>query len=154
MKNSKTRLVILILIVAAVAGIIIYPNVVNKVEQDPQELSPAALLEEVMSHRQTTVLVFSYDAECCPGTQEFFAAYKEDVCHAMEPFSDKVQFVWINAGVENKAWQDEIAAIARQYSVTHLPSLLVINTAGETIELIVGSFDENQLHLILEGEVE
>lgn len=72
----------------------------------------------------------------------------------MEPFSDKVQFVWINAGVENKAWQDEIAAIARQYSVTHLPSLLVINAAGETIELIVGSFDENQLHLILEGEVE
>ena len=85
MKNSKTRLVILILIVAAVAGIIIYPNVVNKIEQDPQEFSPAALLEEVMSHRQTTVLVFSYDAECCPGTQEFFAAYKEDVYHAMEP---------------------------------------------------------------------
>jgi len=66
-------------------GIIIYPNVVNKIEQDPQEFSPAALLEEVMSHRQTTVLVFSYDAECCPGTQEFFAAYKEDVYHAMEP---------------------------------------------------------------------
>lgn len=154
MKNSKTKLVLLIVIVAAAAGMIIYPNVVKRVDQAPPELSPAAMIEQALAHRQTTVLVISYDAECCPGTQEFFAAYKEDVYRAMKPFSDKVQFVWINAGVENKAWQDEIMVIARRYSVTHLPSLLVINSAGEAVELIVGPFEDNQLHLILEGEVE
>ncbi len=154
MKNSKIKLLILIVIVAAAAGMIIYPNLVKRADGEIPELSPAVLLEQALSHKQPTVVAFSYDAECCPGNEEFFAAYKEDVYRAVEPFSEKVQLVWINAGVESKLWQDEITTIARQYSITHLPSLLVLSDTGEEIEVFVGLIEDEQLHLILESEVE
>jgi hypothetical protein len=154
MKQFKSKKWFLALVIIAAAGIILYPHLGNNDESEPGPtgLSPTAMVDQALGKGRNVVVAFSYDAECCPGTEEFFKAYKESVFNVLNQFQEDAQLVWLNVGTPQKQDQEEMTALAGQYGVEYLPSLLILNSVGETIDIIVGPLNEQQLREALSGE--
>lgn len=156
LKGSKKWF--LALVILAAAGIILYPQLFGNRnagdEPGPENAagSPLRMVREALDIGKIVVVAFSYDAECCPGTQEFFETYKESVLNILNQHREEAQLIWLNVGTTDKQEQEEMMALAGQYGVEYLPSLLILNPEGETIEIIVGPLDDQHLIDILTGE--
>ena len=158
MKLRGSKKWFLVLIIIAAAGIILYPqlfgnrNTVNEPGPGNRAFSPSLMVSEALDKGKIVVVAFSYDAECCPGTEEFFIAYKESVLNVLNQYREEAQLVWLNVGTPQKQDQEEMMVLAGQYGVEYLPSLLILNSAGETIDILAGPVEEEQLNEALSGE--
>ncbi len=158
MKLTGSKKWFLFLVIITAAGIILYPQLFgnrsagNGPAPGITTLSPSMMVSEALDKGKIVVVAFSYDAECCPGTEEFFEAYKESVFNVLNQYQEEARLVWLNVGTPQKQDQEEMMDLAGQYGVEYLPSLLILNSVGETIEIIIGPLDEQQLREALSGE--
>mgnify|MGYP001205251358 FL=1 len=155
--SKRLRIGFLILVIAAVAVLMVWPYLAKGKDSEDEPVStpetPRAALDQALTGDRVVILVFSYDSQCCPSTEPFFSAYKKSVYESAGAFGEDVQLVWVNTGVESPEEQQEIQEIAREYEVTYIPTLLVIDKNKQVVESLVGPFDAALFEEIVRREV-
>lgn len=105
------------------------------------------LLEEAFAVDKPLAVVFTYGAECCPSTEAFYSVYDLEMRLTLAKFD--IESVWLNVGVESKADQEEILALTRRYSVTQVPSLLILDKDRVKVGLIEGELNQEDAENLL-----
>ena len=156
--SKRLRIGFLVLVIAAAAALMAWPYLAKDKDSEDDPVStpetPRAALDQALTGDRVVILVFSFDSECCPSTEPFFSAYKKSVYESAGTFGEDVQLVWVNTGVESPEEQQEIQEMAREYGVTHIPALLVIDKNKQVVESLVGPFDAALFEEIVRREVE
>ena len=101
-----------------------------------------------------SMLVFSYDADCCPGTKAFFEEYNAAAKKLMEEYKSKFNVLFINIGILDKANMETAVEIATQNEFLNLPSILLLDSTGKSYKVIEGQFDEAEVKKILDGMID
>ena len=107
--------------------------------------------EKILKSGKPSIIVFSYDADCCASTKKFFDEYNKKALGLMEDYQDRFDTLFINTGILNEKDMDTALDIASKNEVTTLPSILILNSAGEAYEVIGGPFEESLVKNILDG---
>lgn len=107
--------------------------------------------EKILKSGKPSIIVFSYDADCCASTKMFFDDYNKKALGLMEDYKDRFDTLFINTGILNEKDMDTALDIASKNEVLTLPSILILNSAGKTYEVIGGPFEESLVKNILDG---
>lgn len=107
--------------------------------------------EKILKSGKPSIIVFSCDADCCEKTRIFFDDYNKKVFALMEENKDKFDTLFINTGILDKKDMDTALDIASKNEVLTLPSILILDSAGEAYEVIGGQFEESLVKNILDG---
>lgn len=99
----------------------------------------------IENNKKPTMLVFSYDADCCPSTKKFFDDYNEKINKVAKEYRDKLNYIFINTGIVNENEKKQVIEIAKHYDIDYLPSIVLLNHNGEMLKIIVNDFDEQEL---------
>lgn len=98
-----------------------------------------------------SILVFSYDADCCATTKAFFDNYNGMAKKLMEEYKNKFNTLFINTGILDKNNMDTVIEIAAQNEILNLPSVLILDKTGKSYKVVEGLFDEADVKQILDG---
>jgi len=98
-----------------------------------------------------SILVFSYDADCCATTKAFFDNYNGIAKKILEGYNGKFNTLFINTGILDKNNMDTVIEIATQNEILNLPSILILDSSGKPYKVIGGVFDEAEVKQILDG---
>ena len=60
------------------------------------------LVNESLTPGKAAVLVFTYNADCCPSTKEYFEKHKAVVRNLEQKYSAKANFIWIDIAYYNE----------------------------------------------------
>ncbi len=120
----------------------------NSKEQDN---SLKGIYNRFIASGKPSILIFSYDADCCPGTKAFFDSYNASAKKVMEEYKAKFNVLFINIGILDKTNMETAFEIAKQNGVLNLPSILILDSSGKTYKVIEGVYDEAEIRSILDG---
>ncbi len=179
--SKKTRtilLIILLLVVAVIASRSLWQGqgtagktavsgeygsnaVDNSKATPPQQLNqkpvPGSALSDIVNAAigkgKSAVLVFTYDADCCPSTKEYFEKHRTAVKGLEQKYSAKVNFVWIDVARYGETEKDSLVSIAKKYGVSAIPALVLIDAKGEPLPAVLGEINEKTIAGKLEGLV-
>jgi len=107
--------------------------------------------EKILKSGKPSIIVFSYNADCCASTKMFFDDYNKKALDLMEDYKDRFDTLFINTGILDEKDMDSVLDIASKNEVLTLPSILILNSAGKTYEVIGGPFEESLIKNILDG---
>jgi len=106
--------------------------------------------EKILNSGRPSIIVFSYDGDCCASTKKFFDEYNKKAMDLMEDYKDRFDTMFINTGILNEKDMDTALDIASNSEGVTLPSILILDSAGKVYEVISGSFEESFIKNILE----
>ena len=118
-------------------------------EEDPNSLK--SIYQRFIESGKPSILVFSYDADCCATTKAFFDNYNGAAKKILEQYNSKFNTLFINTGILDKNNMNTVVEIASQNKVLNLPSILVLDKTGKTYKVIEGPFDEIEAKKVLDG---
>ncbi|MBE3093194.1 MAG: hypothetical protein IMZ60_00050 [Actinobacteria bacterium] len=98
-----------------------------------------------------SILVFSYDADCCATTKAFFDDYNGTAKKILEDYKNKFNTLFINTGILDKNNMNTVIEIASQNEVINLPSILVLDKTGKAYKVIEGPFNDAEARKVLDG---
>jgi len=148
MKNQQQKTFILIALAVIVMFLLARPIIFQKNTESAAK-PVKQLLEEAYAVDKPLAIIFTYNAECCPGTEDFFMAYEKEVLLTLDKYKG-IEPVWLNVGVESKVDQDEIMIIAQEYEVSQVPSMLILDNNRKKIGLIMGEFNAQEAESLLQ----
>ena len=136
-------------------------TIVEKEQTNSEEISDEPSEEEPYSLRSTyqsfiesgkpSILVFSYDADCCASTKAFFDDYNGMAKKLLEEYKSKYNTLFINIGILDENNMSTAIEIAAQYEALNMPSILILDKTGKAYKVIEGLFDEAEVKQILDG---
>lgn len=136
-------------------------TIVEKEQTNSEESSDKPSEEEPDSLRSThqsfiesgkpSILVFSYDADCCASTKAFFDDYNGMAKKLLEEYKSKYNTLFINIGILDENNMSTAIEIAAQYEALNMPSILILDKTGKAYKVIEGLFDEAEVKQILDG---
>ena len=109
------------------------------------------IYEHFIKSGKPSILIFSYDADCCPGTEAFFEEYNAKAMNLLESYSGIFNAVFINIGILDKTNMNTVTELAVKYEVLNMPSLLILDVSGQSHVVIDGEFNEDEVKKILDG---
>lgn len=99
------------------------------------------------------VLVFTYNADCCPGTKEFFEKHSAAVKRLEKKYSAGVGFIWIDVAHYSEVDEKGLISTAKKYGVSGIPFVVLIDAKGNPISVFPGELNEKSVDARLEGLV-
>ena len=118
-------------------------------EEDPNSLK--SIYQRFIESGKPSILVFSYDADCCATTKAFFDDYNGAAKKILEEYNSKFNTLFINTGILDKNNMNTVVEIASQNKVLNLPSILILDKTGKNYKVIEGPFDEIEAKKVLDG---
>jgi len=118
-------------------------------EEDPNSLKN--IYQRFIESGKPSILVFSYDADCCAATKAFFDDYNGAAKKILEEYNSKFNTLFINTGILDKNNMNTVVEIASQNKVLNLPSILILDKTGKAYKVIEGPFDEIEAKKVLDG---
>jgi len=118
-------------------------------EEDPNSLK--SIYQRFIESGKPSILVFSYDADCCATTKAFFDDYNGAAKKILEQYNSKFNTLFINTGILDKNNMDTVVEIASQNKVLNLPSILILDKTGKAYKVIEGPFDKIEAKKVLDG---
>ena len=118
-------------------------------EEDPNSLKN--IYQRFIESGKPSILVFSYDADCCATTKAFFDNYNGIAKKILEGYNGKFNTLFINTGILDKNNMNTVIEIATQNEILNLPSILILDSSGKPYKVIEGVFDEAEVKQILDG---
>ena len=97
-----------------------------------------------------SIIIFSYDADCCENTKKFFDEYNSMARKLMKNYEGKFISLFINTGTLKDEDENTLIAIAKENGVSQIPSILIKDSSWKPIEVIEGPFDYNEVKKILD----
>ncbi len=107
--------------------------------------------EEILKSGKPSIIVFSYDAECCESTKIFFENYNKKAFEIINANKEKFDTLFINTGILGKEDMEAALKIAEDNGVVNLPSILILDSKGKPYKVIGGIFEESEINKALEG---
>ncbi|NSW93018.1 MAG: hypothetical protein HPY74_20655 [Firmicutes bacterium] len=125
---------------------------------DPKQISDSnadlkTQYEYIKSCNKPSIIVFSYDADCCPGTKQFFDEYNSKVKKLIKDYEGKFEGLFINIGVLTTDDQKLLEEIAKDNGASILPSFVIRDANGKPQKLVEGPFDEKEVRKFMDGMV-
>ncbi|PKM51900.1 MAG: hypothetical protein CVV02_04625 [Firmicutes bacterium HGW-Firmicutes-7] len=122
----------------------------NQIDQGFIKLSLEEQYKYINDQPMPTMIVFSYDADCCESTKKFFDEYNLKARQLMLEYEDQLEVLFINTGLIASEEENEmLMKIANDYEVSTLPSILIRNGKGEKVKVIEGPFDFEEVKNVL-----
>ena len=118
-------------------------------EEDPNSLK--SIYQRFIESGKPSILIFSYDADCCATTKAFFDNYNGMAKKILEDYNGKFNTLFINTGILDKNNMNTVIEIATQNEILNLPSILILDSSGKPYKVIEGVFDEAEVKQILDG---
>lgn len=137
--SDNQKKVLLSALFLAVAFLLFRPYFTNDVAAEPG-IPVREMLDVAFAMESPVAVVFSYGAECCPSTEQFFQMYEIRVGALLRARSE-IKGVWLNVGAESQADQDAILSLAERYGVTQVPSLIILDKDQQLVALLQGEPD-------------
>jgi hypothetical protein len=148
--TNAQRKVVLTFIILVVAVLLVRPYLQKSAAGSNEPV--AVILQEAFENSKPLALIFTYDADCCPDTEEFFKDWAQQVSMLLAQYI-QINAVWLNVGSESPDDQQAIMKIARDYEVTHIPTLLLLDWEKQKVDLFVGEFDRDEVLTAMERAV-
>ena len=123
----------------------------NTNSSEEKDNSLKGIYERFIESGKPSILVFSYDADCCATTKEFFDNYNGMAKKILEDYNGKFNTLFINTGILDKNNMNTVIEIATQNEILNLPSILILDSSGKPYKVIEGVFDEAEVKQILDG---
>lgn len=111
------------------------------------------MVNSALGQGKPAVLVFTYNADCCPDTKEFFDKHRAAVKNIEREFSARANFVWIDVAIYNVVDGEGLNNLAKKYGVTAIPALVLVGADGKLLPVILGELDEKSVADKLAGLV-
>lgn len=111
------------------------------------------LVNAALAPKKPVALVFTYNADCCPTTKEYFDKHRSSVKNLEKKYAQSVNFVWIDIAYYDEHDREGLNSIARKYGVTAVPALVLIDSRGNSQPVIMGEIDEKSVAGKLAGMV-
>ena len=118
-----------------------------------QPIHLASIYASFKQSKKPSVIVFSYDAECCETTKAFFQDYNSKAKAFLEKQKNKLNTLFVNTGTMNEQQVSEFLEIAQETSMTEVPCVLLLDSSGKPVEIISGPFDAAAVSKAAEGLV-
>lgn len=99
------------------------------------------LISKNINEEKPAVLVFTYEADCCPSTREYFDRHKQTVQELESKYKNYVNFTWIDIAFYQETEREALMELANKYSVTSIPALVLVGKDGQADAPIVGEID-------------
>jgi thioredoxin-related protein len=123
-------------------------------KKDISSLSLEEQYKSITSSSKPSIIVFSYDADCCETTKKFFNAYNTKAKQLMKEYENKVGTLFINTGTVTEDKENEVLSkIANDNNVSILPSILILDANGDKIKVFEGTLDNKEVRKILDEVV-
>ena len=144
-KWMKKNLWIIIGVIAVFVGVIIAKELVLKKEvkesmtgADPYTFKDD--LDKAIALGKPVILAFSFEADCCPGTKKFFNDYNLQIKQLFSEYEGRATGFFINTGNLKEETRDLLMEVAKRYQVQQIPSLIILDGAGEKHYQVEGPF--------------
>ena len=112
---------------------------------DEEDNSLKGIYERFLESGKPSILVFSYDADCCASTKAFFDNYNGMAKKIIEEYNGQFNTLFINTGILDKNNMNTVIEIATQHEILNLPSILILDKAGKPYKVVEGLFDEAEV---------
>ncbi len=156
MKNKSV--IVLVLVVLVVGGIALAQSL-NKGRQDGDPAvsssstsSPSSAQENLdnlvagaLNGKKPAMLVFTYEADCCPSTREYFNQHKLTVQELESKYKHYVNFAWIDVAFYQETERRALMKLAKKYSVASIPAVILIGKDGQASSPIIGEIDSDEM---------
>lgn len=109
--------------------------------------------EQIKKCGKPSIVIFSYDGDCCENTKRFFDEYNNKAKMLISDYENKVNGVFINTGALSEKDNDVLAKIAKENKVNNLPFILIMDKTGEIFKVIEGKFEDEEVRKIIDGMV-
>jgi hypothetical protein len=107
--------------------------------------------KRVINSSKPSIIVFSYDADCCETTKKFFNEYNAKAKRLTKDYESRFETLFINTGIIKEGQEEEILkSIAKENGVKNLPSLLILDEKDKRVKVIEGDFDDKEVRMLLE----
>jgi hypothetical protein len=130
-------------------------SVENDSEEEKEERKAKrdleTIYEGILKSGKPSIIVFSYDAECCESTRIFFENYNKKAFEVINANKEKFDTLFINTGILGKEDIETALKIAEDNGVVDLPSILILDPKGKPYKVISGIFEESEINKALEG---
>lgn len=97
-----------------------------------------------------SIIIFSYDADCCENTKKFFNEYNNKVKQLTKDYDKKFNVMFINTGILKEDDKDMLMKIAKENGTSQLPAISIRDSKGTVIKIIEGVFDAKEVRKILD----
>lgn len=155
---KKKNLIITAAVVAIILSIILVKEVFIKknsvqIEQTTtsEDIDYTKRYEQIKKSGKPSIIVFSYEGQCCPGTKRFLQMYNNSVLSIFDLFKDKIKSLFINTGSLSVEQKKDVVKIAKQIGARRLPSMVILDKTGKVYKSFLGRFNENDVKNIIKG---
>jgi len=97
------------------------------------------------------LVVFSYEGQCCESTRLLLEKYNKQVKGIIEEYKNKIGSLYIDVEKANAQDNEGLSKIAGENKVAQIPSLLIVDAAGNKKELFSGEFQREKVINILKS---
>ncbi|MCG9478953.1 MAG: hypothetical protein K9H14_01945 [Actinomycetia bacterium] len=122
----------------------------KEAQTQEESLSLKQYYDQILNSEKPSIIVFSYDAECCESTRIFFENYNHQAYDIMEKYQDSFNTLFINTGILSSEDMQTALEIAKDKGAVALPSLLVLDSQGQAYEVFEGTFQTEEVETVLE----
>ncbi|MFO7928606.1 MAG: hypothetical protein ACQEP5_09835 [Actinomycetota bacterium] len=133
-------------------------SVENDSEEEKEESKAnrdlETIYEEILKSGKPSIIVFSYDAECCESTRIFFENYNKKALEIINANKEKFDTLFINTGILGKEDMETALKIAEDNRVVNLPSILILDPKGKPYKVISDIFEESEINKGLEEVID
>jgi len=154
---GKRNISIIIGVLVLIVGLFVVKGIFKPNSKDAsggENLKLQTAYEKINSSEKPSIIVFSYDADCCPSTKQFFDEYNKKARQLMKDYEKQFETLFINTGILEEKDQQVLIDIAKENGVSRLPSILLRDSSGKPFKVIEGPFDDTEVRKIMDGMVE
>jgi len=152
----KKKKIINILLVALLLITLYFLFIINgcsssNTSSEEETNSLKNIYQRFIESGKPSILVFSYDADCCASTKAFFDNYNGMAKKILEDYKSKFNTLFINIGILDKNNMNTAIDIATQNEVLNLLSILILDKTGKVYKVIEGPFNDDEVRKVLDG---
>lgn len=152
---TKRNITIVAIVFLAVIIMFSAKIIIGRGKDVPKNIKELTLEEQysrINNSVKPSIIIFSYDADCCESTKKFFNDYNSNAKKLMKDYNNKFETLFINTGViESEKENKVLEKIAKDNEVSKLPSILVRDSKGKKIKVFEGTFDDKEIRKVLDG---
>ncbi len=127
-------------------------TVSNQSENSSQATSgnPAQVKSEENSGLPVKALVFTYNANCCESTRQFFEQHRKSIQELENKYGRLVKFTWYDVAVEDKEKQKKLLEAAKKAGIKNIPAFVVLDQNGNVLLKQIGQLEINEVKKVFE----
>ena len=147
---------LLIVYIVFMAIIVVFAVKIINIRGDEGEKRDASMsLQEqytlISKSSKPSIIVFSYDGECCESTKKFFDEYNNKAKQVMKDYESKYETLFINTeSIKEKNDSNVLNEIVEEYGVSKVPSLLIRDNENRKVRIFEGVFDHKEVRKVLD----